>query len=833
MEGQESVLGKEVLSEELSLSLPWSGSVLGQNTQSDPYRWTHPSQPKCGALVEIRQEMNRRWVFPLFLLLAGTGLCQEEVCSKSVINSCNDCIQSGPYCVWCAQLNFTKAGEQEAARCDTAAQLKSRGCRGENIISPRNWVHINQEDPLSTSFKQQEPVQLSPQKISLELRPGLPSTFTVSFRRVQGYPVDLYYLMDLSYSMKDDLENVKRLGQSLFAALKNITAHAQIGFGAFVDKTVLPYTNTNPDKLRRPCDDDYQQCQAAFGYRHVLSLTDKEEDFRSTVNRQFISGNLDSPEGSLDAMMQAAVCGDKIGWRKSSTRLIVLTTDAGFHMAGDGKLAGILEPNDEQCYMDNNVYSRSTSMDYPSVGQLARQLEKHNIQPIFAVTQNMEPVYKQLTKMIPKSEVGVLSSDSNNVVQLIENGYRRLSSKVTLTHDNLPDNVRLVYTPICANAGPVAESEGVCENVRVGEKISFNVTVTAFSCLEKQSFTIRPRGIKDTLTVELSTSCQCQCEDVSIPSPTICNGKGKVHCGMCSCNDGFVGQFCECAIGEKDESSLRQLCRRENGIECEGRGDCECGRCRCHTTESGSSYHGDYCQCDDEHCEKFQNKLCGGNGKCICGKCECFPGYEGSACQCKVSQDGCRTVNNSVCFGRGTCQCNRCQCKEGYQRPHCQDCLGCPNQCQNKLSCIECLGFESKSADQNCTAECLKTISPNMVDHFTLPRKDCRLKDSKGCWVTFRLEQLVGEDYYYAEILNQRDCPEPPNIIAIIGGSVAAVALIGILLLMVVKLLIYMKDLKEYRKFEKERAKSDWTKASNPLYTSATTRVENPTFTGE
>lgn len=76
-----------------------------------------------------------------------------------------------------------------------------------------------------------------------------------------------------------------------------------------MDKTVLPYTNTNPDKLRRPCDDDYQQCQAAFGYRHVLSLTDKEEDFRSTVNRQFISGNLDSPEGSLDAMMQAAVCG--------------------------------------------------------------------------------------------------------------------------------------------------------------------------------------------------------------------------------------------------------------------------------------------------------------------------------------------------------------------------------------------------------------------------------------------------------------------------------------------------------------------------------------------
>lgn len=32
--------------------------------------------------------------------------------------------------------------------------------------------------------------------------------------------------------------------------------------------------------------------------------------------------------------------------------------------------------------------------DYPSVGQLAMQLEKNNIQPIFAVTENVASVYK-------------------------------------------------------------------------------------------------------------------------------------------------------------------------------------------------------------------------------------------------------------------------------------------------------------------------------------------------------------------------------------------------------------------------------------------------------
>lgn len=44
--------------------------------------------------------------------------------------------------------------------------------------------------------------------------------------------MDLYYLMDLSNSMKDDLKNVKQLGNGLLTALKTITEHAQIGNGA-------------------------------------------------------------------------------------------------------------------------------------------------------------------------------------------------------------------------------------------------------------------------------------------------------------------------------------------------------------------------------------------------------------------------------------------------------------------------------------------------------------------------------------------------------------------------------------------------------------------------
>ncbi|KAK5889496.1 hypothetical protein CesoFtcFv8_015496 [Champsocephalus esox] len=780
--------------------------------------------------------MEKYLLFLLLMLMGENGLCQQEKgCSKSMVNSCGDCMRSAPECVWCKQLNFTKAGEQEAVRCDTKAQLMKRGCKREEIISPENTLAIVKADPLSVSFDKQlkQPVQLSPQKIRLRLRPGLPRTFRVSFKRVQGYPVDLYYLMDLSYSMKDDLANVKELGNDLFAALKSITNSAQIGFGAFVDKTVLPYTNTNKEKLLKPCDENYQECQAAFGYRHVLSMTSEEEQFKTKVTEEFISGNLDSPEGSLDAMMQAAVCGERIGWRNSSTRLIVLTTDAGFHMAGDGKLAGILEPNDELCHIDNSLYTKSNVMDYPSVGQLAIQLEKNNIQPIFAVTENVEDVYKQLTELIPKSEVGVLSSNSNNVVQLIKDAYKRLSSKVTVTHDNLPEHVSVVYTPNCEGAGPAGESEGICDNVPVGKEIYFDVTVTADTCIEDKSFTIRPLGIKDTLTVTLSSNCECDCDDPPDSRHPHCNGTGRVSCGICSCNEGSIGQFCECSIGKKDELTLRASCQRNNGTECEGRGDCVCGRCQCHTTESGSSYYGDFCECDDEHCEKFQNKLCGGNGKCNCGRCDCFSGFEGSACQCKVSEEGCRTLNNTVCYNRGTCKCNRCECKEGYQQPRCHKCLGCPDPCLTKLNCIECLGFESGPFRKNCSVACRKSIFHEMVDQFTVRSKKCHQKDTEGCWIRFDLDQLFGEDHYKANILKQRDCPKPPSVIAIIGGSIASVALIGILMLMLVKLLIYMKDIKEFRKFENEKKKSKWAEADNPLFQTATTTVSNPTFTGE
>lgn len=58
---------------------------------------------------------------------------------------------------------------------------------------------------------------------------GEAQTFKLKFKRAEDYPIDLYYLMDLSFSMKDDLENVKNLGTDLMREMQEITSDFRIG----------------------------------------------------------------------------------------------------------------------------------------------------------------------------------------------------------------------------------------------------------------------------------------------------------------------------------------------------------------------------------------------------------------------------------------------------------------------------------------------------------------------------------------------------------------------------------------------------------------------------
>ncbi|XP_058879249.1 integrin beta-1-like isoform X1 [Acipenser ruthenus] len=767
-------------------------------------------------------------------------------CIKANAKSCGECIQVGANCGWCTEPDFLKQGEPTSARCDVLESLKKRCTEIEN---PRGDKTVLLNKPVTNrnhgtdERKPEDITQIQPQKMALTLRSGEPQTFELKFKRAEDYPIDLYYLMDLSFSMKDDLENVKNLGTNLMREMQDITSDFRIGFGSFVEKTVMPYISTTPAKLLNPCTGD-QNCTSPFSYKNVLKLTNNGNQFNTLVGQQQISGNLDSPEGGFDAIMQVAVCGEHIGWR-NVTRLLVFSTDAGFHFAGDGKLGGIVLPNDGKCHLENGMYTMSHYYDYPSIAHLVQKLSDNNIQTIFAVTEEFQPVYKELKNLIPKSAVGTLSSNSSNVIKLIIDAYNSLSSEVILENSKLPEGVTINYVSHCKNGlVNTGENGRKCSNISIGDEVMFNISITAHKCPKKgqdETIKIKPLGFTEEVEIKLKFICECECHDKGIPNSPKCNdGNGTFECGACRCNEGRIGRLCECSTEEVNSDDLDANCRRDNGTDiCSTNGDCICGECVCKKRDNPNEiYSGKYCECDNFNCDRSNNMICGGNGECVCRVCKCSPNYTGSACDCSLNTSTCLAKNGQICNGRGNCECGTCKCTDPkFQGPTCEICPTCPGVCAEHKECVQCRTFGTGEKKDTCEADCSYFNLTKVNDRDKLPQPGqatalthCKERDASDCWFYFTYGVNNTENDIHVHVVDVLECPTGPDIIPIVAGVVAGIVLIGLALLLIWKLLMIIHDRREFAKFEKEKMNAKWDTQENPIYKSPINKFKNPSY---
>ncbi|XP_021181179.3 integrin beta-PS isoform X2 [Helicoverpa armigera] len=661
-------------------------------------------------------------------------LAQNPCYSKT---TCSDCIRT-PSCAWCF------AAEFNGPRCFNPAMERggTAGCNEAFIFNPDNQRTIDPRYNLElsratsragmvggsyeesysskgSSFSAsgssaaaagaagaggESLVQMRPQRVNLNLRMNQMQKLTFAYSRAQDYPVDLYYLMDLSRSMKNDKEKLSTLGSLLSATMRNMTSQFRIGFGSFVDKLVMPYVSTVPKNLISPCDG----CAAPYGYQNQMSLSTDTNFFEQAVANADVSGNLDAPEGGFDAIMQAVVCKQQIGWRDQARRLLVFSTDAGFHYAGDGKLGGIVQPNDGECHMKDNTYTHSTLQDYPSISQINHKVKKHAINVIFAVTAEQISVYEQLSKHIEGSSTGVLSNDSDNIVDLVREQYNKITSTVEMK-DSSSDAVQIVYYSSCLTGkDPIQTNK--CDGLKVGDVVEFTAEITLKECPKdrknwKQTFEISPVGISDSLTVDLEMVCGCPCElpdhHAYNDSPLVCSGEGVSACGVCVCHPGRFGKNCECSAAGGVSAEQERGCRPTNastGPLCSNRGTCICGVCECNKMDDPLKViSGPFCECDNFTCDMNKGLLCSGpeHGECVCGKCSCTPDYTGPACQCLKDQTPCRSPeNNEICSGHGKCVCGQCVCDVGddrhYSGRYCEKCPTCPGRCQEFKDCVLC-----------------------------------------------------------------------------------------------------------------------------------------------
>ncbi|XP_071541233.1 integrin beta-PS isoform X2 [Panulirus ornatus] len=808
-----------------------------------------------------------RWLRVWLLVILSTLSWASQDCKHKT--SCSGCIQT-PNCMWCTKSgNFTDDDGKRLERCimrtDTFVPKWRTTCGEDNVFEPQNYFEMIVNEELTQagvvagsgssggigvggSESGEAVVQMKPQRVSMKLRVQETNSMQVTFRQAEDYPVDLYYLMDLSKSMEDDKESLSKLGTLLAEEMQKITKNFKLGFGSFVDKVVMPYVSTVPEKLVAPC----KGCEAPYGFRNALPLTDNAEAFAKEVQQAPVSGNLDAPEGGFDAIMQAIVCQDHINWRQEARRLLVFSTDAGFHYAGDGKLGGIVKPNDGECHMDlkGEYYTYSTLQDYPSVSQINQVAKEHKINLIFAVTAEQASVYHRLSLMVEGSSYGELTANSSNVVELVKGEYNKITSKVELK-DNATAPVTIRYFSKCM--GGTEKETSVCQGLRVGDEVEFRAEVTVEECPKdrnkwRQLISIYPVGLRESLTIDLEMVCDCPCErpgnEGYIVKAEECSFHGTYQCGVCECDPNFLGNNCECGVhtqwgtGNFDDSTCRET---NTSAICSGRGTCTCGQCKCKDREEPDEVvDGKFCECTNFLCNRYNSSLCSGpdQGTCVCNKCVCKEGWTGEACNCETSVTNCANPETGeICSNEGVCECNRCKCRETvdgrYSGKLCEDCPTCRGKCIPFKACVQCQVFETgEFSPEECIANC------TLFNATTVPvavagknERFCSFYDENDCRFKFVYWYAKNEDPH-VRVQQTLECPAKLDILGIVLGVIGAIVAVGLALLLMWKVLTTIHDRREFARFEKERMMARWDTGENPIYKQATSTFKNPMYGG-
>ncbi|XP_053565049.1 LOW QUALITY PROTEIN: integrin beta-4 [Bombina bombina] len=733
--------------------------------------------------------MSLPQILGILLLLLNVTHAQTNkfnLCVASKAQNCTACIQAGRYCSYCTDESF------RGSRCDVRENLIDYGCSSGGIVYMKSEILTQENVQIDTRWQK---TQISPQRMSMRLRAGEETSFDLNVFEPTDTPVDLYILMDFSHSMSDDLDNLKQMGRNMADVLGQLSSNITIGFGKFVDKVSVPQTDMRPEKLKEP----WTGSTPPFSFKNVIRLTNDVPYFVDELMKERISGNLDPPEGGFDAILQAAVCTNQIGWRKGSTHLLVFSTESAFHYEADGMnvLDGILTRNDEQCHLNaSGMYTHDTLQDYPSVPTIIKVLAKNNIIPIFAVTPHSYSYYDKLSKYFKVSEIGELQEDSSNIVELIRDAYKKISSRMDIRDDSTPRAFNITFSSEKATLTETGSFQ-----VNRGEVTKFRVNVKALETVggkhvcqmpaQDQAGTslIKPSSFTNGLQLDASVMCDvCPCElQKELDSPK-CNFNGHFVCGSCECKRQWRGEFCNCLLEENKDS---QSCIAPGSdLICSGRGECLCGVCQCHSESNNRQYQGEFCQSNNFECLRTSGFMCNDRGNCYMGNCLCQDGWGGPGCDCPTSNLTCLDSNGGLCNNRGQCVCGQCQCDGDSQNMDstCEfsSSLFLLGVCEDIRTCVQCQTWGTgEKKGKNCL-EC--NFKVKMVDE--LKKVDevtemCTFRDEEDdCTYHYTVDGRSGVPANSTVLVQKKkECP-PGAFLWLIPLLIFLMLLLGLLLLL-------------------------------------------------
>ncbi|KII68215.1 hypothetical protein RF11_05459 [Thelohanellus kitauei] len=341
--------------------------------------------------------------------------CDENLCTDN--QDCVSCIRASNLCAWCTDMvKFDYYEDYTDTRCDLSQNFAETSCK--DVYNPSMTIEYSNNE-------EGKYIDIKPSKIKAL---GDEGKFNITATYKDDLPIQLMFSIDFSYSMREEWKELINLTESIgvhtinLVKLITVQKESKVGITSYVDKT-------------------------------------------NTMKKQAISSNIDVKEGTLEAVLQTAVCSDvkfnvrQIGWSsdKNILRTIVVLTDAGPKIAGDGKITTIYEPHDGNCHYNTNgeykggqyMVKMSLYQDYPSPGLLGHILREKQIAVIFAkIVSNWKGVNAMVTH---------LTEGGGNIMKLI-NDLRSVILK-TYSSPLLPDPT----------------SNVLCLGVKKGESVIYDI----------------------------------------------------------------------------------------------------------------------------------------------------------------------------------------------------------------------------------------------------------------------------------------------------------------------------------------------------------------------
>ncbi|CAB4066526.1 ITGB5 [Lepeophtheirus salmonis] len=541
-------------------------------------------------------------IFSLPLSRASSS-CTDDLGNK--ITDCDACMRHLG-CVWCND----REPNGMARGCITESQAMS-DC--DKSINLKNSIEYIRDSPLDTDSS--DKIRVFPQEVALS-----------------DNPVDIYFLMDLSSSMNKSKSNLVDASESIARRISELSSSFKIGFGSFSDKLVPPFGMTKRYS-------DSRNYLRSYSYRHQMSLGTDVEEFRRRVQFSDLAGNVDSPESGLEALSQAILCEEEIGWTPGDVRrVIIFISDKEQHFALDGKMGGLYTMSQGKCELSSVrgetylTYSKSREYDYPSFGQIRHELRKK----------------KDLSLFLQGTDnVGALTEDPSSIEEIVVEQYQSIKNRISMTVNSSHHGL-LKYT---LHGDCISE-----KTLKRQQSDLLKVTASSDLCLETdtdgqhKSFSIQLQGYeKDQLSVKAKCA-YCSCPDVE-PGSRKCSGNGNFICGGCQCYDGFSGRNCEC-----NDNDVLNAQNREDS-------------CKFESEDEPASV-------DQKTVLDFLPPVGYATGKAFVSvgesnsttpTCKCDEGFSGDNCDCPTSDERCRAAltGDDVCSGKGECICGKCQnCKD-------------------------------------------------------------------------------------------------------------------------------------------------------------------------